>query len=120
MIAGSASPKRTPGTDARNLLLIGRISEQPGFDGVGANWYYDGIWKTPWASAVYLAKTNDVDFVRTYFDDNQTQWGPSRSPNNPSGHRTRGASISPNRMVTCLPLATKLTAPRTQPPPFAG
>src|SRR5262249_10834354 len=42
-------------TDARNLLLIGRISEQPGFDGVGANWYWDGVWKTPWAWAIYLA-----------------------------------------------------------------
>lgn len=64
-------------TDARNLLLVGRISEQPGFNGVGANWYYDGIWKTPWAWAIYLAKTNDTSFVGQFFNDTQTQWGPS-------------------------------------------
>jgi hypothetical protein len=64
-------------TDARNLLLIGRISEQPGFDSVGANWYFDGIWKTPWAWAIYLAKTNDTSFVGQFFNDTQTQWGPS-------------------------------------------
>ena len=64
-------------TDAQNLLLIGRISEQPGFNGVGANWYWDGVWKTPWAWAVYLEKTNDTAFVSQFFNDNQTQWGPS-------------------------------------------
>jgi hypothetical protein len=64
-------------TDAQNLLLIGRISEQPGFNGVGANWYWDGVWKTPWAWAIYLEKTNDTAFVSQFFNDNQTQWGPS-------------------------------------------
>jgi hypothetical protein len=64
-------------TDAQNLLLIGRISEQPGFNSVGANWYWDGVWKTPWAWAVYLMKTNDTAFVSQFFNDNQTQWGPS-------------------------------------------
>ena len=64
-------------TDAQNLLLIGRISEQPGFNGVGANWYWDGVWKTPWAWAIYLEKTNDTAFVSQFFNDTQTQWGPS-------------------------------------------
>lgn len=63
--------------DAQNLLLIGRISEQPGFNGLGANWYWDGVWKTPWAWAVYLYKTNDTAFASQWFADNQTQWGPS-------------------------------------------
>jgi hypothetical protein len=63
--------------DAQNLLLIGRISERPGFDGLGANWYWDGVWKTPWAWAVYLYETNDTAFVSQWFNDNQTQWGPS-------------------------------------------
>ncbi|MFL6142944.1 MAG: hypothetical protein ACJ72N_13895 [Labedaea sp.] len=64
-------------TDAQNLLLTGRISEQPGFNGQGANWYWDGVWKTPWAWAVYLEKTNDTAFVSQFFNDTQTQWGPS-------------------------------------------
>jgi hypothetical protein len=64
-------------TDAQNLLLIGRISEQPGFNGQGANWYWDGVWKTPWAWAIYLEKTNDTAFVSQFFNDTQTQWGPS-------------------------------------------
>jgi hypothetical protein len=64
-------------TDAQNLLLIGRISEQPGFNGQGANWYWDGVWKTPWAWAIYLEKTNDTAFVSQWFNDTQTQWGPS-------------------------------------------
>jgi hypothetical protein len=29
-------------TDARNLLLDGRVSENPNFDEKGANWYWDG------------------------------------------------------------------------------
>jgi hypothetical protein len=64
-------------SDARNLLLIGRTSEQPGFPTQGANFYFDGLWKTPWAWAVYLSKTNDTAFVRRFFNDNQTQFGPS-------------------------------------------
>ncbi|HET9140168.1 RICIN domain-containing protein [Actinophytocola sp.] len=64
-------------SDARNLLLVGRTSEQPGFNGFGANWYWDGVWKTPWAWAIYLQKTNDTAFVSQFFNDNQTQFGPS-------------------------------------------
>jgi hypothetical protein len=67
-------------TDARNLLLAGRISEQPGFDEIGANWYWDGLWKTPVAWADYLEATGDVAFVATYFHDDASapsQWGPS-------------------------------------------
>lgn len=64
-------------TDARNLLLIGRASEVQGFNEFGANWYFDGIWKTPWAWAIYLEKTNDTAFVSQFFNDNQTQFGPS-------------------------------------------
>ncbi|HKE13439.1 MAG TPA: RICIN domain-containing protein [Kofleriaceae bacterium] len=64
-------------SDARNLLLVGRTSEQPGFPSVGANWYWDGLWKTPWAWATYLARTNDTAFVSQFFNDNQTQFGPS-------------------------------------------
>ncbi|HEV2783719.1 MAG TPA: RICIN domain-containing protein [Actinophytocola sp.] len=64
-------------SDARNLLLIGRTSERNGFPNFGANWYWDGVWKTPWAWAIYLAKTNDTAFVSQFFNDNQTQFGPS-------------------------------------------
>ncbi|SMD25271.1 hypothetical protein [Kibdelosporangium aridum] len=64
-------------SDAQNLLLTGRASERPGFPSVGANWYWDGVWKTPWAWAVYLMKTNDTAFVSEFFNDNQTQFGPS-------------------------------------------
>ena len=66
--------------DAQNLLLTARISESPGFDEVGANWYYDGDWKTPAAWAEYLAKTGDTSFVSQYFHDDangSSQWGPS-------------------------------------------
>jgi hypothetical protein len=64
-------------SDARNLLLIGRTSEQPGFPTNGANWYFDGLWKTLWAWGIYLAKTNDTAFVSQFFNDTQTQFGPS-------------------------------------------
>jgi hypothetical protein len=67
-------------TDAQNLLLVGRISEQPNFNEVGANWYWDGVWRTPLAWATYLERTGDVDFVRQYFHDDAngpSQWGPS-------------------------------------------
>jgi len=67
-------------TDAQNLLLVGRISEQPGFNEQGANWYFDGIWKTPWAWAVYLEHTNDTAFVSQFFHDDasgSSPWGPS-------------------------------------------
>ncbi|MBP2326740.1 hypothetical protein JOF56_007125 [Kibdelosporangium banguiense] len=64
-------------SDAQNLLLTGRASERPGFPSVGANWYWDGVWKTPWAWAVYLMKTDDTAFVNEFFNDNQTQFGPS-------------------------------------------
>ncbi|MFJ7214997.1 RICIN domain-containing protein [Amycolatopsis sp. NPDC098790] len=62
--------------DARNLLLTARISEQDNWDEVGANWYWDGVWKTMGAWATYLAKTNDTAFVGQYFDDTGS-WGPS-------------------------------------------
>jgi hypothetical protein len=66
--------------DAQNLLLTGRISEQPNFNEVGANWYWDGLWKTPVAWADYLQSTNDTAFVAKYFHDDAdgpSQWGPS-------------------------------------------
>jgi hypothetical protein len=67
-------------TDAQNLLLTGRISEASTFDEKGANWYWDGPWRTPLAWAEYLLKTNDVRFVSKYFHDDASttsQWGPS-------------------------------------------
>jgi NPCBM-associated, NEW3 domain of alpha-galactosidase len=67
-------------TDARNLLLTGRISEDPNFGEKGANWYWDGPWRTPLAWAGYLEGTNDVTFVKQYFHDDASgpsQWGPS-------------------------------------------
>jgi hypothetical protein len=66
--------------DARNLLLTARISEQTNWPEVGANWYWDGVWKTMGAWAEYLAKTNDTTFVNQYFHDDATTtgaWGPS-------------------------------------------
>ena len=78
-IPGELAARFTTGdfTDARNLLLVGRTSEVQGFPTNGANWYFDGIWKTPWVWAIYLAKTNDTAFVNQFFNDNQTQFGPS-------------------------------------------
>jgi hypothetical protein len=67
-------------TDAQNLLLVGRISEDPNFDEVGANWYWDGPWRTPLAWAKYLEGTNDTAFVSKYFHDDAagpSAWGPS-------------------------------------------
>jgi hypothetical protein len=67
-------------TDAQNLLLVGRISEDPSFNEEGANWYWDGVWRTPVAWAQYLEGTNDVAFVKQYFHDDAngpSQWGPS-------------------------------------------
>jgi hypothetical protein len=67
-------------TDAQNLLLVGRISEDPSFNEEGANWYWDGVWRTPVAWAQYLEGTNDVAFVKKYFHDDAngpSQWGPS-------------------------------------------
>ena len=66
--------------DAQSLLLNGRISEAPDFDEVGANWYWDGPWRTPVAWAAYLEGTNDTAFVDKYFHDDASaasQWGPS-------------------------------------------
>ena len=66
--------------DARNLLLTGRISEATNFNEVGANWYWDGVWKTMGAWAEYLAKTNDTAFVSQFFHDDasaSSPWGPS-------------------------------------------
>ena len=67
-------------TDAQNLLLTARISEQPDFDENGANWYWDGLWKTPTAWADYLQGTGDTAFVAKYFHDDaagSSPWGPS-------------------------------------------
>jgi hypothetical protein len=66
--------------DAQNLLLTARISEQTNFNEVGANWYWDGVWKTMGAWAEYLAKTNDTSFVSQFFHDDASAtspWGPS-------------------------------------------
>jgi alpha-galactosidase-like protein/F5/8 type C domain-containing protein len=67
-------------TDAQSLLLNGRISEASDFNEQGANWYWDGPWRTPVAWAAYLEGTNDTAFVSEYFHDDATgasQWGPS-------------------------------------------
>ena len=67
-------------TDAQNLLLDGRVSEDPNFDEKGANWYWDGPWRTPVAWADYLQATNDTAFVAKYFHDDATTpsaFGPS-------------------------------------------
>ena len=66
--------------DAQNLLLTARISQATNFDEHGANWYFDGDWKTPQSWAYYLAKTNDTAFVSQFFHDDasgSSQWGPS-------------------------------------------
>ena len=78
-VPGELTARFTTGdfSDARNLLLIGRTSEQPGFPSNGANWYWDGVWKTPWAWAIYLAKTNDIAFVSQFFNDSHTEFGPN-------------------------------------------
>lgn len=67
-------------TDAQSLLLNGRVSEASNFNEVGANWYWDGPWRTPVAWAAYLQGTDDTAFVSRYFHDDATapsQWGPS-------------------------------------------
>ena len=67
-------------TGAQSLLLNGRISEASNFNELGANWYWDGPWRTPVAWAAYLEGTNDTAFVSQYFHDDATapsQWGPS-------------------------------------------
>jgi len=67
-------------TDAQSLLLNGRISEASNFNELGANWYWDGPWRTPVAWAAYLEGTNDTAFVSEYFHDDAngpSQWGPS-------------------------------------------
>ncbi len=66
--------------DAQNLLLTARISQAVNFNEVGANWYFDGDWKTPGSWAEYLAKTNDTSFVSQFFHDDangNSPWGPS-------------------------------------------
>ncbi|HWG15902.1 MAG TPA: NEW3 domain-containing protein [Streptosporangiaceae bacterium] len=65
---------------AQNLLLTARISEASNFNEHGANWYWDGPWRTPLAWAQYLETTNDTSFVSQYFHDDASgpsQWGPS-------------------------------------------
>jgi len=66
--------------DAQNLLLTARISEDPSFNEVGANWYWDGVWKTVGTWADYLRLTGDTAFVSQYFHDDasgSSPWGPS-------------------------------------------
>jgi hypothetical protein len=66
--------------DAQNLLLTARISESPSFSEVGANWYWDGVWKTVGAWADYLRLTGDTAFVSQFFHDDasgSSPWGPS-------------------------------------------
>jgi Ricin-type beta-trefoil lectin domain len=66
--------------DAQNLLLTARISESPSFNEVGANWYWDGVWKTLGTWADYLRLTGDTAFVSQYFHDDAggtSPWGPS-------------------------------------------
>ena len=66
--------------DGPNLLLTARISEATNYPEYGANWYWDGVWKSPWPWAIYLAKTGDVAFVNKYFHDDSggaSAWGPS-------------------------------------------
>ncbi|WP_051450505.1 NEW3 domain-containing protein [Actinospica robiniae] len=66
--------------DAQSLLLNARISDASNFNEQGANWYWDGPWRTPVAWADYLEGTNDTAFVSQYFHDDangQSQWGPS-------------------------------------------
>ncbi len=67
-------------TGAQSLLLNGRISEASNFNELGANWYWDGPWRTPVAWAAYLEGTGDTAFVSQYFHDDAngpSQWGPS-------------------------------------------
>ncbi len=66
--------------DGPNLLLTARVSEATNYPEYGANWYWDGVWKSPWPWAIYLAKTGDVAFVSKYFHDDSggsSSWGPS-------------------------------------------
>jgi hypothetical protein len=66
--------------DAQNLLLTARISESPSFGEVGANWYWDGVWKTVGTWADYLRLTGDTAFVSQFFHDDaagSSPWGPS-------------------------------------------
>jgi hypothetical protein len=66
--------------DGLNLLLTARISEASNFPEYGANWYWDGVWKSPWPWAIYLAKTGDTALVSQYFHDDaagSSPWGPS-------------------------------------------
>jgi hypothetical protein len=66
--------------DAQNLLLTARISESPSFNEVGANWYWDGVWKTLGTWADYLRLTGDTAFVSQFFHDDasgSSPWGPS-------------------------------------------
>ncbi|GIH15290.1 NEW3 domain-containing protein [Rugosimonospora africana] len=66
--------------DAQNLLLTARVSEASNFNEQGANWYWDGPWKTPATWGQYLEVTGDTSFVNTYFHDDASgpsPWGPS-------------------------------------------
>ncbi len=86
-------------TDAQSLLLNGRISEASNFNEHGANWYWDGPWRTPVAWAAYLEGTNDTAFVSQYFHDDAngpSQWGPSLL--HPHAHRLPGTAQRHDRL----------------------
>lgn len=70
-------------TDAQALLLAGRVSEDPQFDEVGANWYWDGVWRTPVAWADYLQVTGDTGFARRWFHDDAAGPGPGGRASTP-------------------------------------
>jgi hypothetical protein len=61
--------------------LTARASEAIGYPEYGANWYWDGVWKSPWPWAIYLSKTGDTSFVSQYMHDDSGgapgAWGPS-------------------------------------------
>jgi hypothetical protein len=66
--------------NAENLLLTARISEASNFNEVGANWYWDGVWKTVGVWADYLRLTGDTSFVSQFLHDDASgtsPWGPS-------------------------------------------
>ena len=84
-------------TDAQSLLLNGRISEASNFNELGANWYWDGPWRTPVAWAAYLEGTNDTAFVA------------STSTTTRTGRASGGRACTPS----CTPTTWRSSARRT-------
>ncbi len=90
-------------TDAQNLLLTGRISEDPNFNEQGANWYWDGPWRTPLAWADYLETTNDTAFVSKYFHDDASGAEPvGPEPVHAHAHRLPEAARRQHRLSQVL------------------